>query len=477
MISKPLFKFLNRPEKKYSRLVFYSVGGFVCLLLLLAAIWLGLVYFQSQVGGARPPYLLMNSSDSIRIRWGTDDDVTGRVFYGTEPGKLDKVVAEQDAVRDHRVTLGNLQPGTRYYYRIQNNTDWLQEKPEWFYTSPAESSNPSSRVWVLGDPGYASESQRKVRDSALAWMQRHMRPQHPYLDMVLTTGDNAYNSGKNAEFDRNFFQSYKYIFRNIPVWPVFGNHDARRWAFYDIFDSPMQGQSGGVPSGNRAWFAFDHGYAHFVILDSHHSDMSPDSPMLNWLREDLKQNRHKWTIVLFHEPPYTRSTHNSDSKKDSRGRLFRVRENILPVLERAGVDLVFSGHSHTYERTHLLSCHYGTSDTLQQWMVQGSKTASNKLVPVYIKSDINQASFTGTIYMVVGSSAKVDEGPLDHPAMSVSLKQTGSVILDINHNSLSSIFLNEDGEISDQFSILKDGSVKPERFDSCNKRQVYYSKN
>jgi hypothetical protein len=451
------------------------VGGFFLLLLVLAAGWFGMVYMQSMVDNARPPYLLMNSTDSIRVRWGTDETVIGRVHYGLQPNQLDQVVSEIKAVKDHRVILNNLQPGTRYYYRIQNDSNWLQQQPEWFYTSPSSEQYTSNRVWIIGDPGYASEIQSKVRDSAIEWMKARPRGSLPYVDMLLTTGDNAYNSGKASEFDRNFFQSYRTILKNIPVWPVFGNHDARRWAYYKLFDTPQQGESGGLASGDRAWYSFDHTFTHYVILDSHHGEMAPGSPMLEWLKQDLQQNRQPWTIVLFHQPPYSKSTHDSDSRKDSRGRLFRVREFILPILEKAGVDLVFSGHSHTYERSHMLSCHYDTSNTLQEWMLQRGKQTADVAVSMYKKPHSAQPAFSGTIYTVLGSSAKVDRGKLNHPVMAVSLRQAGSVILDIDQRSLSMVFLNDSGQVSDQLKIVKDNDSKVPRFDSCEARRAYYT--
>jgi hypothetical protein len=50
-----------------------------------------------------------------------------------------------------------------------------------------------------------------------------------------------------------------------------------------------------------------------------------------------------------------------------------MRENVLPILEKHSVDMVLSGHSHSYERSHLLHCHYGDSTTFKQEMVLGRK--------------------------------------------------------------------------------------------------------
>ena len=57
--------------------------------------------------------------------------------------------------------------------------------------------------------------------------------------------------------------------------------------------------------------------------------------------------------------------------------------------------------------------------------------------------------------MVAGSSSKVDRGPLNHPAMVVSMHEAGSLLIDVEGNRLTSRFINEEGEVKDEFSIQK----------------------
>ena len=64
-------------------------------------------------------------------------------------------------------------------------------------------------------------------------------------------------------------------------------------------------------------------------------------------------------IAFCHHPPYTKGSHDSDADIE----LMEMRQNALPILEDAGVDLVLSGHSHSYERSFLIDGHYGTSST------------------------------------------------------------------------------------------------------------------
>jgi hypothetical protein len=140
--------------------------------------------------------------------------------------------------------------------------------------------------------------------------------------------------------------------------------------------------------------------------------------------------------------------------------MFDVREKVLPILEQAGVDLVLSGHSHMYERSHLMGCHYGKSDTLQPDMMQSPRRQEKS--SLYIKPAAGRVAHQGAIYVVVGSSSKVDQGPLDHPAMAISLGEMGSLVVDVNGPRLNAHFITDRGTIADSFAIVKgDTTVAP----------------
>ena len=189
---------------------------------------------------------------------------------------------------------------------------------------------------------------------------------------------------------------------------------------------------------------------HFVMLDTEASDLDEDGEMLSWLKKDLKETKQQWLIVVSHHPPYTKGSHDSDNKRDSRGRLTMVRENILPILEKAGVDLVLSGHSHMYERSDLMNCHYGDSSMLKKNMIRAASKNSK-----YKKKENNVMANSGTIYAVIGSSSKVDVGPLNHPAMPHAFQEAGSMIFDVDKNKLKAFFINKGGKVKDQFEIVK----------------------
>ena len=133
----------------------------------------------------------------------------------------------------------------------------------------------------------------------------------------------------------------------------------------------------------------------------------------------------------------------------------------MPLLERYGVDLVLTGHSHSYERSYLIDGHYGLSDTFTDPMKKSPGDGSAAGDGVYRKPATVGAPHAGAVYAVAGTAGKLFYGPLDHPAMAVSFRTLGSMVLDVNGNRLDAIFLDSirigdaiDG-IRDAFTILK----------------------
>ena len=429
--------------------------------------------------GPRAPYLQLPTSNSIIIRWQTKDRNIGVVRIGEVAGKLDRQIRETSADDEHRVQLTGLKANTRYYYSVGTpNYTLYQGSGYWFKTSPDKNTAAEQpvRFWVTGDQGAAGALQSGVRDAMLSWTKQQPLAGKTTPDFWVTLGDNAYRSGSNKQFQENFFAPYAAILKHTPVWPAYGNHDARRWAFFNIFDLPTQAEAGGTPSATEKYYSFDYGPLHVVMLNSHSSRIQKNSKMLRWLEKDLAQTKQQWLVVAFHHPPYTKGSHNSDSLTDSFGRMRNVREYVLPILERVGVDVVLAGHSHMYERSWFMNCHYGFSETfdtqfIQDYPPEGSidlaeiRQQQNNLV--YRKASTGLSAYSGAVYVTLGSSAKLDNGDLNHPAMPRSLQVGGSMVFDIAGNKLTANFINASGQVVDKFSIEKGVADAPAARKQC----------
>lgn len=418
-----------------------------------------LFFFQEIIAQniTRGPYLQLATSSSIIIRWRTDIPTTSQVKYGFEAHFLNSVKNNQSITMEHEIELNDLLPGTRYYYSVGNINYALASGSDYYFkTAPIIGTSKASRVWVIGDAGTANYNQRNVRDAYL-----NFSASVP-TDLWIMLGDNAYERGTDAEYQEAVFNLYPTILRNSVVWPAFGNHDAfsasssnESGVFYDIFSLPDSAQAGGVASGTEAYYSFEYANIHFVCLNSHDVLGPQFDEMVSWLDNDLKAHGHDWTIAFWHHPPYSKGSHNSDSNYDSGGRMKRMREDVLPVLEAGGVDVVLSGHSHSYERSYLLDGHYDVSSTLTTDMILDGGSGQADGDGAYNKTSLGAAGNEGTVYVVAGSSGKTSSGALNHPAMYASMNVLGSVILDFDGNQLDLTFIDDHGTIRDYLSIIK----------------------
>lgn len=407
----------------------------------------------------RGPYLQNGSAEAITIRWRTSTPAAGRVWLGSAPGALSVAADEPAAITEHEIRLTGLSPETRYYYAIGSPAGIQSgdDAATWFETAPPIGQARPTRVWILGDSGLANAAARSVRDSYLAYSAGAK------TDVWLMLGDNAYGTGTDAEYQGAVFDQHAAFLRTHVLWPTRGNHDTIFSGgsndYYELFTMPTAAEAGGMPSGSEAWYSFDHGDVHFVCLDSEGSIRTPLGAMLTWLDSDLSSTNRTWVIAFWHHPPYTKGSHDSDNAGDSAGRMRDMRENALPILETHGVDLVLTGHSHSYERSFLLDGHYGLSQSLLPSMILDGGDGRRDGDGAYEKATPGPAPHEGAVYAVAGSSAQTSGGTLNHPVMVSSLNVLGSLVLDVHGNELDGRFLDSQGAVRDSFAIVKGSTV------------------
>ena len=388
----------------------------------------------------------------------------------------------------HEIVIAGLKPDTKYFYEIldESNNPIVGGKPDFFFmTHPPVGTAKSARIWVLGDSGVAGEEiatdrrlarfnagkgARSVRDAFYNW-----NGGSKHADMVLMLGDNAYTDGLDEEYQFGLFNVYGDTIRNSVVWSVVGNHEFKgkdvtftdsnlqSGTFFDTFTLARAGEAGGIPSGSEAYFSFDYANIHFVCLESLTRDTGFRTTMKNWLLADLCaiDSRQKWIIALWHHPAYSKGTHDTDAAIEPES--FFMREQILPILEANGVDLVLAGHSHSYERAMFINGHYDVSETFDKSRM-GIDTANGKVLGdgAYVKLDPE-----GTVYTLAGSAAQVgrfrsfsfDNNPdiNFHPVMVESLRKLGSLVLDLDASGkkIDAYFIDDGGSELDHFVLEK----------------------
>lgn len=405
----------------------------------------------------RSAYLNSVSPSGIVVRWRTDLATDSKVSFGTTLGTYTSSITNSSVTTEHIVQLTGLSAATKYYYQIGSTTAVLQGDAEnYFSTSPVSGSTSPVRIWALGDFGAGTTIESAVRDAYMTYTGS------TYTNLFIWLGDNAYETGTDANYQTNVFGYFGSQFKHFPVMPAPGNHDyanvgyqsasalTTNWPYYDNFTMPTAAESGGVASGSEKYYSYNYANIHFITLDSYGALNNSSSPMYQWLNSDLAANTQRWTIVYFHHSPYTMGSHNSDTEAE----LIAMRQNIAPLLEQYHVDLVLNGHSHVNERSYLIKGHFGLANTFTTAMKVSTATNAFTKSPPY----------DGTIYVVAGSGGKAggtSQTGWPMPCMYFSNKTLNcSVVIDVTGDNLSCKFIATDGTIPDQFTMTKTGAAR-----------------
>lgn len=415
----------------------------------------------------RGPYLNIGTANSMIVKWRTTQSTDSKVYYGTNPAALTNVAVNPAFGTSHEVKITGLAPATVYYYTIgcSGATFSSPSADVYFKTSPVEGARGDYKFWAIGDAGMGDGNQRNAKHGFLNYTS------NAHIDGWIWLGDNAYENGYDSQYQSNVFSNntYEDELKKIVVWPAIGNHDYNNHipfspspAYYDIFTLPASGEAGGVPSGTEKYYSYNYGNIHFIVLDSYDEGRNSSDPMALWLTADLAANTQPWTIAYWHHPPYTKGSHDSDNSTFIDFELPEIRQNIIPIIENGGVDLVLNGHSHSYERSYLLDGHYGNSNTLSSSMILDNGSGNFPASCPYRKQTEVSKAHKGTVYTVCGCSGKLSStsSGWPHPAMySYSSSIVGSMLIEVNDNKLEAKFIDSTGAVADGFTIVKNAGT------------------
>jgi predicted phosphodiesterase len=183
----------------------------------------------------------------------------------------------------------------------------------------------SIKFLVIGDSGTGGGAQQKIADQIVTY--RRVFP----FSFAIMLGDNLYGSERKGDYESKFERPYKALLdQGIKFYAALGNHDDPAQRMYKPFNM----------NGER-YYSFKPeklGDVRFFVLDSNY--MSPEQ--LQWLEKELVNSGSEWKIAYFHHPLYSSgAAHGSDTV---------LREQLEPLFVKYGVNVVFTGHEHFYER-------------------------------------------------------------------------------------------------------------------------------
>lgn len=180
----------------------------------------------------------------------------------------------------------------------------------------------SVKFMAMGDNGTGGTGQYEVA-------QQMARAHDQFaFDFAIMLGDNLYGSQKPADFVAKFEKPYKPLLDGgVKFYASLGNHDEQNNRFYKPWNM----------NGER-YYTYTKKHVRFFVLDSDYIDPK----QLDWVTAELKKSTDEWKIAYFHHPLYS-SAGRHGSETD-------LRLVLEPLFVKYGVNAVFSGHDHIYER-------------------------------------------------------------------------------------------------------------------------------
>lgn len=298
----------------------------------------------------RGPFVQMpKSGRTAAIVWQTAAWTNGAVDYGLDLTYSSGTVSNGTVGRHQTVHLSGLLPGTTYFYRVRCGNEILAEDLS-FRTRPE--ADQSFRFVVIGDHGQGTPGMYTIANLINARTD---------FDAFMTVGDNIYGispcnmDGAPGWYDPFWFTLYGPTMARVSTFPALGNHDwdtASGQYMVDYFCLPTNGPINHIGKN----YSFEFGNMHVAVIDTEPYDDNTTNAMAEinaWLAADLAAATQRWRVAILHRPPHTSiGSHNDNA---------RVKSNIAPILEANGVQVVFQGHNHWYERINPINAiHYFT---------------------------------------------------------------------------------------------------------------------
>lgn len=240
-----------------------------------------------------------------------------------------------------------LNPGTEYVYRIYDSRGIAVSDVRCFST-PSGNEKQTKFIFI-GDVQYELRNRGyKIWQNLLETAYEKNKD----AGFILTAGDMVDSNNSRKDWE-TLLDSGENVFSSLPVQTAVGNHetDGTMPVYLKMTALPQNGPQG----MQEEFYSFDYGYCHVTVLNSSfllkEREKADGAAVYNqekqtvvkWLEDDLKSTEAEWKIVCMHHQPYAANDINKVYD--------RIRTQWVPIMEKYGVSLCFSGHQHLYMRT------------------------------------------------------------------------------------------------------------------------------
>jgi hypothetical protein len=441
-----------------------------------------------------------NSNDALELVWHAKDEpgvnwsvkvkplsAGGSVSSVQQMTVLDNEIPEMLPVAAHRqfrAIITDRSQGERFAYEVLRN-DRVVFSAE---ASAPKQRGAKLRFIAVGDIGEATEGEAKV-----AYQMSKFN-----ADFVVVPGDVAYKRGRLSENISRYFpymnndetspEKGAPLMRSTLFVACPGNHDYGRpslvdvpdldkhadlFAYFYLWSQPLNGpaisgtRSAPVLHGKQdlkdavlkaageryprmANFSFDYGDIHWTFLDANqHMDWTTED-LRAWVKNDLSSSNARWKFVVFHQPSFSSHTRH---RVEERMRL------LCDIFQDYGVDIVFMGHAHWYERIRPLK--FFVKPQLDGSLIGPDGSVHGDFQIDNAFDGVVKTRPDGIVYLVTGGGgAKLHEsnipaGLVEPYTQKIIADRHSFTVVDVDQNSVSIRQISEDGDVLDQLTVSK----------------------
>lgn len=319
-----------------------------------------------------------NSPTQISLTPGSDESKLNFAWYSksAEPKPSIKISVNKDMSNAESLTVNSetsvngyisnkatatgLKKNTRYYYSYQINGEWTEAIP--YNTRNTDSFS----FLYVGDPQIGSSSgniatgqdkeqgqDNATRNDSFNWSNTidTALKSNPEISFMLSAGDQIQSRDKknsSKTYDKNEIEYAGYLspkaLKSLPVATTIGNHDAPSGNYSFHFNNPNASELGKTEAGGDYYYSY--GNTLFIMLNTNNYNIAEHKKLIE---KAISENRNaKWRIVTLHQDIYGSGEHSNEPE------IVNLRYSLIPIFEEKNIDVVLTGHDHTYTRSSIL---------------------------------------------------------------------------------------------------------------------------
>ena len=265
-----------------------------------------------------------------------------------------------EGFKSNKATATNLKANTKYYYSYTIDGEWTE--PTLYETQKTKSYS----FGFVGDPQIGSSQENiptgsteeqgqdnAVRNDSFNWNNtiNTMLKKDSDISFIVSAGDQIQTRDKknpSMSYNKNEIEYAGYLsptaLKSVPVATTIGNHDAVSGNYSYHFNTANSSELGSTMAGGDYYYTY--GNTLFIMLNTNNYNIAEHQ---EFVENAVKENKNaKWKVVTLHQDIYGSGEHSNEPE------IANLRYNLIPIFEDNDIDVVLTGHDHTYSRSYIL---------------------------------------------------------------------------------------------------------------------------